>query len=76
MVAARPTNPVAVACAKNVPMPTSTRPTSTAESCGNSSSGRPAPASASAHQNVGLVPTRCTKWPATGVVKIEGRNTK
>jgi hypothetical protein len=48
VVAARPTNPVAVACAKNVPIPTSTRPTSTAETCGNSSSGTPAPASASA----------------------------
>src|SRR4029453_6324518 len=57
-VAAWPTKPVAVAWAKNVPIPTSIRPTITAKRLGSSKRGSPSPASARALQNVGRVPNR------------------
>src|SRR6266545_793525 len=76
VVATWPTNAVAVACAKNVPAPTSARPTRTATRWGNTSNGKPAAATASAPQSVRRVPKRLTAWPASGVVTIDGRNTK
>ena len=75
-VAARPTKPVAAACAKNVPTPTSIRPAITAGRLGSSKSGSPTPASAKALQKVGRVPNRCAAAPANGVVTTEGKNTK
>ena len=56
--AAWPTNPVAQACAKNVPMPTSTMPASTAERFASSINGSPAAASASAPRIEDRAPKR------------------
>ena len=60
-VAARPTKPVAVACAKKVPAPTQASPTITAGRCGSSSSGRPMPATASDARNARCVPKRAPR---------------
>ena len=76
MVAARLTNPVAVAWARNVPMPTSASPASTAPRLGTTSSTSPAPAMPSENQHVGRVPRRFTALPASSVVTIDGTNTK
>ena len=72
----RRTKPVAVACAKKVPAPTSTMPVNTAGRLDVSSNGRPSAATASEPHMVGRVPRRATALPAKGVVTIDGKNTK
>ena len=75
-LAARPTKPVAVACAKKVPTPTSTMPVKNAARLEDNINGRPRAATASEPQKVARVPKRSTARPARGVVAIDGRNTK
>jgi hypothetical protein len=75
-LAACPTKPVAQACAKNVPTPTSTIPVRTSVRCEDSINGRPKAATASAPQIAGRVPKRDTALPANSVVTTDGANTK
>jgi len=76
VVAARLTKPVAMAWAKNVPAPTSAMPTRTTTRLGARTSGNPSAATSVAGQNVRRVPKRSAARPASGVVTIDGRNTR
>ncbi len=76
LLAARPIKPVAVACAKKVPTPTMARPATTIGSELTRRSGRPRMERPSEAKKLARAPKREAIRPASGVVTIDGRNTK